>query len=499
MWFIFHATTIYRSLYILKILSLHWRAVYTLRDGKGIIQLVSSQKVSKSIFRAYDIRGVVNETITPEVIRLLGRAIGSTAQEQGEHAMLTARDGRLSGPMLIDALHQGLQETGCDVIDIGQVPSPLLYFATRTLKVRSGVVLTASHNPANYNGLKIILAGKSLSEASIAALYTRIQQGFFKSGHGGYQQIDILENYSNRIVSDIKMTRRLRVVVDCGNGVAGAIAPVLFRSLGCEVIELFCEVDGRFPHHHPDPSVPENLTDLIHAVVQHKADLGLALDGDGDRLGVVTNKGEIIWPDRQLMCYAIDVLSRNPGALIIYDIKSTRHLAQLIEQHGGRSLMWKTGHSIVKTKLEETGAVLAGEMSGHIFFKERWYGFDDGLYTAARLLEIIAKGNQTSSELFSALPNSINTPELKVAIAEEKKFNFMHTFQQGINFPGATISRIDGVRAEFSDGWGLVRASNTSPYLILRFEADTQEALQRIQALFAKHLLALEPHLKLPF
>ncbi|MES2998873.1 MAG: phosphomannomutase/phosphoglucomutase [Pseudomonadota bacterium] len=463
------------------------------------MQQASLKNVSKSIFRAYDIRGVVNETITPEVIRLLGRAIGSAAQEQGEQTIITARDGRLSGPLLIDALHKGLRETGCDVIDIGQVPSPVLYFATRTLKTRSGVVLTASHNPADYNGLKIILAGKSLSEASITALYTRIQNGSFISGNGGYQQIEILEDYLNRIVKDIHIVRRLRVVVDCGNGVAGVLAPELLRRLDCEVIELFCEVDGRFPHHHPDPSVLENLTDLIHAVVQHKADLGLALDGDGDRLGVVTNKGEIIWPDRQLMLYAIDVLSRNPGALIIYDIKSTRHLAKLIEQHGGHSLMWKTGHSIVKAKLEETGALLAGEMSGHIFFKERWYGFDDALYTAARLLEIIAKGKQTSSELFASLPNSINTPELKLAIPEEKKFSFMLTFQKEVSFPKARISKIDGVRAEFSDGWGLVRASNTSPYLILRFEADSKEALQRIQALFAKHLLALDPHLKLPF
>jgi phosphomannomutase/phosphoglucomutase len=463
------------------------------------MSVVPLKTISETIFRAYDIRGVVDETITPEVISLLGRAIGSAAQEQGEQSIITARDGRLSGPVLIEALHRGLQASGCNVIHIGQVPSPVLYFATRTLSTHSGVMLTASHNPANYNGLKIVLAGKSLSEETIAALYTRIKKEVFNSGKGGYKEIDILEDYLNRITDDVKLKRTLRVVVDCGSGIAGVVAPKLLRRLGCDVIELFCEVDGRFPHHHPDPSVPENLTDLIHAVAEHKADLGLALDGDGDRLGVVTNKGEIIWPDRQLMLYASDVLSRNPGALIIYDIKSTRHLVDVIKQQGGRSLMWKTGHSIVKAKLEESAALLAGEMSGHIFFKERWYGFDDGLYTAARLLEIIAKGNQTSSEIFAALPNSINTPELKLAIAEDKKFAFMQAFQETIEFPNASISKIDGVRAEFNDGWGLVRASNTSPYLTLRFEADSKEALQRIQALFAEALLARDPTLKLPF
>lgn len=464
------------------------------------MQQASLQNISKSIFRAYDIRGIVNETITPAIITLLGRAIGSAAQEQGEKTIITARDGRLSGPVLIKALHQGLRESGCDVIDIGQVPSPVLYFATYTLKSHSGVMLTASHNPADYNGLKIILAGKSLSEEAITALYTRICKGSLLSGEGGgYEEIDIRENYFNRIITDIHIKRRLRVVVDCGNGIASVLAPELLRRLGCEVIELFCEVDGRFPNHHPDPSVPENLKDLIHAVEQHRADLGLALDGDGDRLGVVTDKGEIIWPDRQLMLYAIDVLSRNPGTLVIYDVKSTRHLAKLIAEKGGQSLMWKTGHSIVKAKLEETGALLAGEMSGHIFFKERWYGFDDGLYTAARLLEIIAKGNQSSSEVFAALPNSINTPELKLAIPEEEKFKFMEVFQKEVAFPNALISKIDGVRAEFSDGWGLVRASNTSPYLILRFEANTEEALKRIQTLFGNALLSQNPQFKLPF
>lgn len=463
------------------------------------MQHISFAEVSKSIFRAYDIRGIVGESITPELIYTLGKAIGSAAQEQGEHTIITARDGRLSGPILMEALQQGLRESGCDVIDIGQVPSPVLYFATRYLNYRSGVMLTASHNPSNYNGLKIVIAGKSLSEGTIDELYLRVQAGSFKSGKGSYQQISIIEAYLNRITQDISLARPLRVVLDCGNGVGGVVAPELLRRLGCEVIELFCDVDGHFPNHHPDPSVSENLNDLIASVKQHKADIGLALDGDGDRLGVVTNRGEIIWPDRQMMLYAIDVLSRNPGAFIIYDIKSTSHLAKLIAENGGQSLMWKTGHSIMKAKLEETGALLAGEMSGHIFFKERWYGFDDGLYTAARLLEIVAKSKKDVSELFVELPNGINTPELKLAIIEDKKFAFIQAFQENIDFPDAKLSKIDGVRADFIDGWGLVRASNTGPYLTLRFEADDLIALKRIQTLFRNALLAMDPHLKLPF
>lgn len=463
------------------------------------MQHISCLEVPKNIFRAYDIRGIVGESITPELIFTLGKAIGSAAQEQGEQTIMTARDGRLSGPLLMKALHKGLRESGCDVIDIGQVPSPVLYFATHYLNYRSGVMLTASHNPSNYNGLKIILAGKSLSEGSIDELYRRIQAGAFKSGKGSYQPISVTEAYINRITEDISLARPLRVVLDCGNGVAGVVAPELLRRLGCEVIELFCDVDGRFPHHHPDPSVPENLKDLIASVQQHKADIGLALDGDGDRLGVVTHDGEIIWPDRQMMLYAMDVLSRNPGALIIYDIKSTGLLGKWIEKYGGHSLMWKTGHSIMKAKLEETGALLAGEMSGHIFFKERWYGFDDGMYTAARLLEIVAKSQKNVSDLFSELPNSINTPELKLPIAEDKKFAFIQAFQKQIDFPDAKLSKIDGVRADFSEGWGLVRASNTSPCLTLRFEADNAAALTRIQRLFREALLAMDPHLELPF
>ncbi|KAF5271635.1 hypothetical protein FQR65_LT05256 [Abscondita terminalis] len=466
---------------------------------RGDMQDISLAEVSKSIFRAYDIRGIVNESITPDLVYTLGKAIGNVAQEQGEQTIITARDGRLSGPILMEALQQGLRESGCDVIGIGQVPSPVLYFATCYLNYRSGVMLTASHNPSNYNGLKIVIAGKSLSEGAINELYLRVQAGGFKLGKGNYQQISIIDAYLNRITQDICLARPLRVVLDCGNGVSGVVAPELLKRLGCEVIELFCDVDGHFPNHHPDPSVPENLNDLIASVKQHKADIGFALDGDGDRLGVVTNRGEIIWPDRQMMLYAIDVLSRNPGALIICDIKSTSHLTEVIAANGGQFLMWKTGHSIMKAKLEETGALLAGEMSGHIFFKERWYGFDDGLYTAARLLEIVAKSKKDVSELFAELPNGMNTPELKLAMVEDKKFAFIQAFQENIDFPGAKLCKIDGVRADFIDGWGLVRASNTGPYLTLRFEADNSIALKRIQTLFRNALLGMDPHLKLPF
>lgn len=459
-----------------------------------------SNVVPASIFRAYDIRGIVDEELTPATIYTIGLAIGSENRAQGENKIVVARDGRLSGPTLIKALSEGLQASGCDVIDIGMVPTPLLYFATNTLDTRSGVMLTGSHNPSNYNGLKIVINGETLSEQRIQALYQRIQQNDFNKGDGTLTQYTtIISEYIQRITSDVKLKKSLRVVIDCGNGVAGAVAPQLLRALGCEVFELFCEVDGKFPNHHPDPSIPENLNDLINAVREERAEIGLAFDGDADRLGVVTNEGEIIWPDRQLMLYAIDVLSRNPGATIIYDIKSTSHLENVIKEHGGQPLMWKTGHSLVKAKLRETGALLAGEMSGHTFFKERWFGFDDGMYTAARLLEILSASENSSSEIFAEIPNSVNTPELKLPIAEERKFIFMDKFKQQAKFAEAKITTIDGLRADFVDGWGLVRPSNTSPYLILRFEAVDEDGLKRIQALFREQLLALDKDLVLPF
>jgi len=455
--------------------------------------------ISPSIFRAYDIRGIVGETLTPETVYTIGLAIGSEAQARGENTVITARDGRLSGPALIAALNKGLQDSGCNVIDIGMAPTPVLYFATYQFATRSGVMLTGSHNPPDYNGLKIVLAGETLSDKAIYGLYERIQKQDFRQGNGKYQTQDMLQQYLQHITNDIKPQRKLKIAVDCGNGVAGVIAPQLLRALNCEVIELFCNVDGNFPNHHPDPSIPENLVDLLAAVKTHQADIGLAFDGDGDRLGVITNNGEIIWPDRQLMLYAIDVLSRNPGATIIYDVKSTRHLEKVIKQHQGQPLMWKTGHSLVKAKLKETGALLAGEMSGHTFFKERWYGFDDAIYTAARLLEILAADNRTASEIFATLPDSINTPELKLPIAEEHKFTFIETLLSRAQFDDATITTIDGLRVDFQDGWGLIRPSNTTPYLILRFEADHTDGLSRIQEIFRQQILAIDASLELPF
>lgn len=456
-------------------------------------------KVPESIFRAYDIRGIVGESLTPEIVYTIGRAIGSAVKEKKENKIIVARDGRLSGPVLLEALTKGLLDCGCDVIDVGAVPTPLLYFATHTLGTKSGVVLTGSHNPPDYNGLKIVINGETLSETKITDLYDRIQQGKFAEGKGNFSKQEIIPAYMNRIQSDIKLKRKLKVVVDCGNGIMGVVAPQLLKTLGCEVIPLFCEVDGNFPNHHPDPIIPENLLDLINAVKQSQADIGLAFDGDGDRVGVVDNQGNIIWPDRQLMLYAIDVLGRHPGAQIIYDVKCTGTLAPVIEKHGGKPLMWKTGHSVMKAKLMETGAPLGGELSGHIFFKDRWYGFDDGLYVGVRLLEILANQQKSSAELFADLPNTVNTPELKLLLSEERKFLFMEEFKSRAIFSEGVVNKIDGVRVDFSYGFGLVRPSNTSPCLTLRFEADNQANLIKIKDLFRKELLKIDPALNLPF
>ncbi len=462
---------------------------------------VCTKDISPQIFRAYDIRGIVGETLTPTILYTLGRAIGTTLYEQQQSmSIITARDGRLSGPSLSAALEQGLCDSGCEVIDIAAVPSPVLYFATHTLSTRSGVILTGSHNPVEYNGLKIILNGCNLTEETVYALYQRIQVGHLHRGQGQIVRAHtIVPDYIQRICSDIVLQKPLRVVLDCGNGIPGAVAPKLLRQLGCTVIELFCDVDGNFPNHHPDPSVPENLSTLISAVAQHQADIGLALDGDGDRLGVVTNTGKIIWPDRQLMLYAIDILSRHPNATIVYDVKSTQHLAKVIRDHGGLPLMWKTGHSLLKAKMKEVSALLAGEMSGHIFFQERWYGFDDALYTAARLLELLAKDTRSSTEIFAALPEGISTPEIKIPISEAHKFIFMEQFIAKAKFANAQLYTLDGVRAEFSNGWGLLRASNTTPCLTARFEADQPTNLTHIQTLFKDQIAAVDPYLKLPF
>lgn len=455
--------------------------------------------IQQEIFRAYDIRGIVDKTLTVEGVFAIGQALASQALELGEKTIVVARDGRLSGPKLAKALSDGILSTGCNVVDIGSVATPILYFATHHLNIPSGIMITGSHNPSDYNGLKIILKGESLHGEAILNLYQRIQKQDFKLGQGKYSESPIKEAYIQTIKQNVSVTRPLKIVVDCGNGIPGDCVPELYKALGCEVVPMFCEVDGTFPNHHPDPGQPDNLKDLIAAVKHHKADFGLAFDGDGDRLGLIDNEGKIIWPDRQLILFAADVLSRKPQAQIIYDVKCTRHVGDAIRALGGKALMWKTGHSLIKSKMKETGAELAGEMSGHIFFKERWYGFDDALYTGARLIEIVAKQTLTVAELFSTIPDSINTPELHIKTTEADKFNIVKKLTELARFDDATISTIDGLRVDFKDGFGLVRCSNTTPNLILRFEGDNQNALNRIQDEFRKLLLAVEPLWILPF
>ena len=458
--------------------------------------------VDPTIFRAYDIRGVVGKSLSADVARLLGQSIGTLMREQALHEIVVGRDGRLSGPELAGALADGLREAGIDVIDLGAVPTPVVYFATYHYNTGCGVAVTGSHNPPDYNGFKIVIGGQTLSEGAIQDLYRRIAENALEhGGAGSLRQLDVLPDYIERIVSDVQAERRLKVVVDCGNGIPGAVAPQVLAGIGCEIIPLYCEVDGTFPNHHPDPSDPHNLEDLILAVKQTGADLGVAFDGDGDRLGVVTKAGEIIFPDRLLMLFARDVLSRQPGATIIYDVKCTGHLKGQILEAGGSPLMWRTGHSLIKGKMRETGAELAGEMSGHFFFKERWFGFDDGIYAGARLMEILAGDleERTPEEIFDTLPKGVSTPELKIEMAEGEHYRFMEKFKAKADFDGATIITIDGVRADWPDGWGLVRASNTTPVLVLRFDADNQEALKRIQMVFRKQLLAVDSQLKMPF
>lgn len=455
--------------------------------------------VSPSIFRAYDIRGVVGETLTYDVVHLLAQAIGSEALARGENRLAVARDGRLSSPELSQALIKGLQASGCSVTDLGLAPTPLLYFATHVLNAESGVMLTGSHNPSNYNGLKIVIGGDPLSEEGIQGLRRRIESGDLTNGSGRLDAYDLIPEYIEHVSADAQLGRPLKIVMDCGNGVAGKVAPELMRAMGCEVVELFCEVDGHFPNHHPDPADPRNLQTLIETVLKEGADLGVAFDGDGDRLGVVDSGGKIIWPDRQMMLFAADVLSREPGADIVYDVKCTRHLASQIVRNGGRPLMWKSGHSLIKAKLKETGAMLAGEMSGHIVFQERWFGFDDGIYACARLAEILSNDPRDSAEVFAELPDSANTPELYVPVREGEQFALMEKLRAVALFPDARMTDIDGLRVDFVDGWGLARASNTAPALMFRFEADNELALARIQHRFRELLLQIKPGIDLPF
>ena len=460
--------------------------------------------VDPAIFRAYDIRGVVGTTLTADVARLIGQAVGAVMHERELREIVVGRDGRLSGPELANALIDGLRDAGIDVIDLGVVPTPLVYFACYQLGTGCGVAVTGSHNPADHNGFKVVIGGETLAEEAVADLYRRIAAGGLPTGgHGSWREQSVVDAYVTRVADDVSTQRRLKIVVDAGNGAASDVAPRILEEIGCEVVPLYCDVDGRFPNHHPDPSDPRNLADLIAAVHTIGADIGIAFDGDGDRLGVVTPAGEIIYPDRLLMLYAQDVLARNPGATVIYDVKCTGHLRPVIQEAAGVPLMWRTGHSLIKAKMRETGAALAGEMSGHFFFADnnRWYGFDDGIYAAARLLEILAADleERAPAEIFDGLPKSVSTPEIRLPMAEGAPARFMEAFSAKASFDDARLSTLDGIRADWPDGWGLVRASHTQPALVFRFDADSARVLDRVKQAFRLQLHAVDAKLQLPF
>lgn len=457
------------------------------------------KQVSRSVFRAYDIRGIIGKELDENAFYSIGLALAYYLHQVQRQKVFLARDGRLTSFDMASALKQGLIDSGIDVLDLGAVPTPVMYFAVHTQGLDCGLMVTGSHNPANYNGIKMVLLGKTLMQEDIDILYQLVQEGKRIEGQGTVTEFDILTQYKERIVSDIHIKRPLKVVVDCGNGIAGPIIPEVLNHLGCEVIALYCDVDGRFPNHHPDPTIEANLADLKAAVAEHQADLGIAFDGDADRLGLITNQGEMIWPDRLMMLYVRELLTRLPGATIVFDVKCSSHLESVIKTAGGIPKMCPTGHSIVKHVMKEEGAALAGEMSGHLFFKDRWYGFDDALYSACRLLEIISQSEVTISEQFAAIPNSINTPELKIAIADEEKFQFMKRFNERAHFPQARVIAIDGLRVEFAKGWGLLRASNTTPCLVARFEAEDEDNLEQIQRLFKAQMHLLDASLELPF
>jgi phosphomannomutase/phosphoglucomutase len=473
-------------------------------DKPEIIQLSADlKKIDEmdAIFRAYDIRGIVGKTLTRERVYDIGRALGTDAKDHGCKRIVMGRDGRTSSPVLAEALAQGIVSTGLNVLDIGMVPTPMLYFVAKHTEGRSGVMITGSHNPADYNGLKMVVNGETLAGERIQQIRQCIASQHYAKGENG--TIENNDRYTNEYIGtiseDIHIERPMLVVLDCGNGVAGELGPKLLKTLGCKVVELFCDVDGTFPNHHPDPSKPGNLAELIASVKHYKADLGIAFDGDGDCLGVVDSNGKIIWPDRQMMLFAKDVLASRPGSEIIYDVKCTRHLANQITKYGGKPVMWKTGHSFMKAKLKETGAALAGEMSGHIFFNDRWFGFDDALYSAARLLEILSKDTRSSAEVFAQFPDSINTPELNIAMEEGENFIFMESLFAEANFTDGKVTAIDGMRIDFSNGWGLVRASNTTPSLVIRFEADSKKELLTIQNRFRQLMKKIKPDIVLPF
>lgn len=455
-------------------------------------------QIAPQIFKAYDIRGIVGKTLTTDAALLIGRAIGSEALARGQARLVLGRDGRHASPGLAEALLAGLQACGIAVIDLGVVPTPLVWFAAHHLETLSGVMVTGSHNPPEYNGVKIMLAGETLAGDAVQTLRARIEAGDFATGEGSYSQYDIREDYLHRISSDLQLQRRVSVVVDAGNGAGGGIAPVLYRRLGCRVRELFCELDGDFPNHHPDPARPENLADLAHALAVTDAELGLAFDGDADRLGVVTKDGTIIYPDRLLMAFAADALSRQPGGRVVYDVKSSRLVAPWVKQHKGRAVMARTGHSYMKAKMKESGALVGGELSGHLFFAERWYGFDDGIYAGARLLEILSQVDDPSA-LLNALPHGQSTPEIQIPMAEGAAHALIDKLKTSARFPDAEVITLDGLRVEYEDGFGLLRASNTTPVLVLRFEGDDSKALKRIQATFRKLLHKELGTTELPF
>ncbi|MFL0801072.1 MAG: phosphomannomutase/phosphoglucomutase [Agarilytica sp.] len=441
------------------------------------------------VFRAYDIRGIAKDQITNDFAKRVGQALGSEAIDNGQDTLIVARDARLTSPELTEFLIRGILSTGCHVLNIGTVPTPLMYFATATLKEsQSGVMVTASHNPGNYNGFKVVMNGKTRCDDDIKAIRRRILKRDVYEGDGEEKRHDVVPEYIDTIFSDVALAGDVSIVIDAANGVTGKVAPSLFEELGCHVIPLYCDLDGNFPNHDPDPSIESNLQDLIAKVKETSADIGVAFDGDGDRLIVVTSSGQIIWPDQLLMMFAKDIVSRNPGADVVFDVKSTRHLASCVTGYGGRPIMWKTGHAPMKNKMLETGALLGGEYSGHIFIKDRWFGFDDGMYAAARLIEILSLQGETLDMMFNEFPKSPSTPEIRVAIDEEKKFDVVEQLASIGNFGEGRVTTIDGVRVDFPDGWGLVRASNTSANLTLRFEADDEEALHRVKSVIAKEL-----------
>ena len=454
--------------------------------------------VDRHVFRAYDVRGIVNESLDESLVYDIGRAIATRYPDAPR--FILGRDGRLSSPRFAEALSDGLQSAGVRVIDVGEVPTPVLYFAAHEYGEGCGLMITGSHNPPNYNGIKMMIASHTLAGDEVQALYRDVVEGRFRKGQGSYKQLNVLEPYINKVVSDIRITRPVQLVADCGNGVAGPYVIALFEALGCELHCLYCDIDGNFPNHHANPSDEKNLVDLITKVKTSYSELGIAFDGDGDRLGVVDELGNIIWPDLQMMAYAQDLLRHQPGACIVYDVKSSSHLPEVIAKNGGKPQMCRTGHSYVKSMLKQTGALLAGEMSGHIFFNDRWYGFDDALYTAARLLEIYTAGEQTCSNMFAVFPQGIATPELNVNLKDEgDQHTFMDRFLKLACFEGAQLDYTDGVRVDYDDGWGLVRASNTTPCLVVRFEANSDVRLNEIKNIFRKQLLSVEPSLQIPF